>query len=142
MTKNTHDKGKNEMIAVSFIFVKSWYSKASVNVHDRTKILKNCVKPKTTLTKACIIILNIRPNWKFVQKLCYTKVSSKVRGPTKKPCYLENHTNWNRVNWGLTRSLEIFQFKSWNRKNNHQKENQFGKNSESKCLVWYLIYEG
>ena len=98
------------MIAVSFIFVKSWYSKASVNVHERTKILKNCVKPKTTLTKACIIILNIR-----VQKLCYTKVSSKVRWPTKKPCYLENHTNWDRVNWGLACILEIFQFKSWNR---------------------------
>ena len=50
----------------------------------------------------CIMVLqNICANWKCVQKPCYTKVSSKVRGTTKKPCYLKNRTNWNRVNRGL-----------------------------------------
>ena len=30
------------------------YSKASVNMHDRTKILINRVKPKIALTEVCI----------------------------------------------------------------------------------------
>ena len=49
-----------------------------------------------------MVLQNIRTNWQFVQKLCYTKICSKVRGTTNnKPCYLENHKNWNRVNRGL-----------------------------------------
>ena len=74
---------------ISIIFFFSIYSKALVNMHDGTKILKNCVKPKIALTEVYImynamVLQNIHANGKFVQKPCYTEVSSKVRGITKK----------------------------------------------------------
>ena len=46
---------KNELLLLFFLNSPLDYSKASVNAHDGTKILKNHVKPKIALTELCIM---------------------------------------------------------------------------------------
>ena len=53
---NTHDEtSKKNSVMHMKNHASTAFSKASANLHDGTKILKNHVKPKIALTEACIM---------------------------------------------------------------------------------------